>query len=222
MLTLFKVDTDQLFLAGHSLRRKGEAMARRTLLTEDEIQARLGEIPAWKREGKTISRTWKFRDFPESLAFINKVGALAESMNHHPDIYNSWATVRLVLTTHYKGGLTNPGIDLLRQLENKVRGAPPFIRRGQKPDPRPGILNVRMMVHRLGEGTDLVDEREGFRKIAELPRAGDRLPFLLPGGNLAQSRLDLVLRQQGSSGHCVAFSAKAMTRQKELVGINLE
>jgi len=117
MLTLFKVDTDQLFLAGHGLRRKGEAMARRTLLTEDEIQARLGEIPAWKREGKTISRTWKFRDFPESLAFINEVGALAESMNHHPDIYNSWATVRLVLTTHDKGGLTNLDFELAKKID---------------------------------------------------------------------------------------------------------
>ena len=92
-------------------------MARRTLLTEDEIQARLGEIPAWKREGKTISRTWKFRDFPESLAFINKVGALAESMNHHPDIYNSWATVRLVLTTHDKGGLTNLDFGLAKKID---------------------------------------------------------------------------------------------------------
>src|SRR2546430_1969105 len=89
MLTLFKVDTDQLFLAGHGLCRKGDAIARRTLLTEDEIQARLGEIPPWKQEGKTISRTWKFRDFPEALPFTNKVGALSESMNHHPDIYNS-------------------------------------------------------------------------------------------------------------------------------------
>jgi len=92
-------------------------MARRTLLTEDEIQARLGEIPAWKREGKTISRTWKFRDFPEALAFINKVGALAESMNHHPDIYNSWATVRLVLTTHDKGGLTNLDFGLAKKID---------------------------------------------------------------------------------------------------------
>ena len=92
-------------------------MARRTLLTEDEIQARLGEIPPWKQEGKTISRTWKFRDFPESLAFINKVAALAESMNHHPDIYNSWATVRLVLTTHDKGGLTNLDFGLAKKID---------------------------------------------------------------------------------------------------------
>src|SRR2546429_576160 len=114
------------------------------------------------------------------------------------------------------------GIDHLRQLEIEARKAALIMRGEHKPDRRPGIVDVRMMVHRLGEGTDLVDEREGFRKIAELPPAGDRLPFPFPLGDLGQSLLDLVLRQQGPSGHCVAFSAKAMTRQKELVGINLE
>lgn len=92
-------------------------MARRTLLNDEEIQTRLAEIPEWKREGKTISRTWKFRDFAEALAFINKVGSLAESMDHHPDIYNSWATVRLGLTTHDKGGLTNLDFELARKID---------------------------------------------------------------------------------------------------------
>jgi 4a-hydroxytetrahydrobiopterin dehydratase len=92
-------------------------MARRTLLSEEDIASRLAEISLWKREGKSITRTWKFRDFPAALAFINKVGALAESMNHHPDIYNSWATVRLVLTTHDKGGLTNLDFDLAKKID---------------------------------------------------------------------------------------------------------
>jgi 4a-hydroxytetrahydrobiopterin dehydratase len=92
-------------------------MARRTLLTEDEIAARLADIPQWKRDRKGITRTWKFHDFSEALAFINKVGARAESMDHHPDIYNSWATVRLVLTTHDKGGLTNLDFELAKKID---------------------------------------------------------------------------------------------------------
>src|SRR5947208_7796833 len=72
-------------------------MARRTLVPEAEIVDRLREIPRWSREGDAITRTWKFKDFPAALRFINQVGDLAESMNHHPDIYNSWATVRLTL-----------------------------------------------------------------------------------------------------------------------------
>ncbi len=91
-------------------------MARRTLLPEAEIAARLAEVPGWTRDGASITRTWKFRDFPEALAFINRVGELAESMDHHPDIYNSWATVRLSLTTHDKGGLTNLDLDLAKRI----------------------------------------------------------------------------------------------------------
>jgi 4a-hydroxytetrahydrobiopterin dehydratase len=92
-------------------------MARRTLLSETEIATRLKEIPRWSREEKAITRTWKFKDFPEALRFINKVGELAESMDHHPDIYNSWATVRLTLTTHDKGGLTNLDFELAKKID---------------------------------------------------------------------------------------------------------
>jgi 4a-hydroxytetrahydrobiopterin dehydratase len=93
-----------------------ESVARRALLSEDEMAARLREVPGWSRAGNAIERTWTFGDFSGALAFINKVGALAEAMNHHPDIANSWATVRLTLTTHDKGGLTNLDFDLAKKI----------------------------------------------------------------------------------------------------------
>ena len=92
-------------------------MARRKLLSEREIRDRLRAVPQWEREGKTITRTWTFHDFPPALAFINRVGELAEAANHHPDIYNSWATVRLHLTTHDAGGLTDCDFDLARKID---------------------------------------------------------------------------------------------------------
>lgn len=92
-------------------------MARRSLLSDEEIGARLREVPSWSREGKAIERTWKFRDFRAALSFINKVGELAEAMDHHPDIANSWATVRLTLTTHDKGGLTSLDFDLAKKID---------------------------------------------------------------------------------------------------------
>jgi len=95
-----------------------DLVARRALLSEDEIAACLREVPGWSRAGNAIERTWTFRDFSEALAFINKVGALAEAMNHHPDIANSWATVRLTLTTHDKGGLTNLDFDLAKKINS--------------------------------------------------------------------------------------------------------
>ena len=95
-----------------------ELVARRALLSENEIATLLREVAGWSRAGNAIERTWTFRDFSEALAFINKVGALAEAMNHHPDIADSWATVRLTLTTHDKGGLTNLDFDLAKKINS--------------------------------------------------------------------------------------------------------
>jgi 4a-hydroxytetrahydrobiopterin dehydratase len=115
---LFKVDWGdiQALLPGGPL-AGATPLARRKLLSEAEIEARLKEVPRWSRDGKSIARTWKFQDFPEALRFINRVGELAESMDHHPDIYNSWATVRLTLTTHDKGGLTDLDFDLAKKID---------------------------------------------------------------------------------------------------------
>jgi 4a-hydroxytetrahydrobiopterin dehydratase len=92
-------------------------MGRRTLLSDEDIARRLGDVPSWVRVGTAIERTWTFRDFPEALAFINRVGELAESMDHHPDIENSWNRVRLRLTTHDRGGLTALDFELARKID---------------------------------------------------------------------------------------------------------
>jgi 4a-hydroxytetrahydrobiopterin dehydratase len=92
-------------------------MARRTLLSEDEVRARLADVPSWRRKGDAIERTWTFKDFPEALGFINRVGAIAESMDHHPDIENSWNRVSLRLSTHDRGGLTALDFDLARKID---------------------------------------------------------------------------------------------------------
>src|SRR5712691_7613768 len=119
VLTLNKVDptVSKALFPGGGIAGPRIVMARRTLVPEAEIADRLKEIPQWSREGNAIARTWKFKDFPAALRFINKVGELAESVDHHPDIHNSWATVRLVLTTHDKGGLTNLDFELAKKID---------------------------------------------------------------------------------------------------------
>lgn len=92
-------------------------MARRTLLPEDEIRMRLKDVPEWTRKGAAIERTWRFEDFRAALAFINRVGEIAESMDHHPDIENSYNRVTLRLTTHDRGGLTALDFDLARKID---------------------------------------------------------------------------------------------------------
>jgi 4a-hydroxytetrahydrobiopterin dehydratase len=55
------------------------------LLNDDEIASRLTDSD-WQREGQTIVRDWKFKDFAEAMVFINRVAQVAEEANHHPDI----------------------------------------------------------------------------------------------------------------------------------------
>ena len=53
-----------------------------------------------------LEKTYRFDDFRSALAFTNKVGALAEEVNHHPDIYLAWGKVKIILWTHKIDGLT--------------------------------------------------------------------------------------------------------------------
>jgi 4a-hydroxytetrahydrobiopterin dehydratase len=76
------------------------------LLGDDEIVARLRRS-RWERQGDEIVREWRFDDFSEALGFVNRVGEVAEDANHHPDILlHGWNKVKLSLTNHSAGGLT--------------------------------------------------------------------------------------------------------------------
>jgi 4a-hydroxytetrahydrobiopterin dehydratase len=76
------------------------------LLEDDEIAARL-RGSAWEREGDEIVREWKLDDFAAAIAFVGRVAEVAEEANHHPDIFvHGWNKVRLSLTNHSAGGLT--------------------------------------------------------------------------------------------------------------------
>ncbi len=78
------------------------------LLTDDEIATRLSAAPKWRREGDEIVRDVKFDDFAAAIAFVNRVADAAEAANHHPDILvHGWNKVRLSVTNHSQGGLTD-------------------------------------------------------------------------------------------------------------------
>jgi 4a-hydroxytetrahydrobiopterin dehydratase len=81
-------------------------------LSETEISTRLKSLPDWKIESGELTRTFTFKDFVGSLAFVNKVGELAEKAGHHPDIDIRYNRVRLGLVTHDAGGITANDFDL--------------------------------------------------------------------------------------------------------------
>jgi 4a-hydroxytetrahydrobiopterin dehydratase len=85
-------------------------------LNESEITRRLASLSGWERQGDEIRRTFVFPDFKASLAFVNRVGALAEAMDHHPDIDIRYSRVTLALTTHDAGGLTARDFELAEKV----------------------------------------------------------------------------------------------------------
>ena len=88
-----------------------------TLLTDDEITTRL-DGAQWRREGSEIARDWRFKDFSEAIAFVNRVADVAEEANHHPDILvHGWNNVRLSLATHSEGGLTDADFKMAERFD---------------------------------------------------------------------------------------------------------
>lgn len=81
-------------------------------LSDQEIHSRLVTIPDWQVESGELVRTYLFKDFRASLAFVNRVGEVAENAGHHPDIDIRYNKVRLALVTHDAGGITGKDFDL--------------------------------------------------------------------------------------------------------------
>lgn len=78
-----------------------------TPLSAEQVRALLAQLPGWKlREGGTrIGRKVRFKDFAQALAFVNRVGGVAEAQGHHPDIAFGWGYADITLYTHSISGL---------------------------------------------------------------------------------------------------------------------
>ena len=75
-------------------------------------------MSGWQREGEALVRELKFDDFAQAMAYVNRVADLAEEVNHHPDILvHGWNHVRLTLTTHSAGGLTDNDFQMARRVD---------------------------------------------------------------------------------------------------------
>lgn len=91
-------------------------------LNATQVEAALATVPDWTKRGKTIVRTYVFKDFPAAIKFVNAAAKLAEKAWHHPDIDIRWNKVTLVLTTHDAGGLTEKDFALAKKFDQKAIG----------------------------------------------------------------------------------------------------
>jgi 4a-hydroxytetrahydrobiopterin dehydratase len=74
------------------------------------------EVPeGWAETRGALEREFRFADFAEALAFVNRVGELAEAENHHPDIAIHWNRVTLRWWTHVENAITERDAELARK-----------------------------------------------------------------------------------------------------------
>ena len=87
-------------------------------LRGDELKALAAQLPGWEViDEHHLQRTYKFKDFREALAFVNRVGELAEEQGHHPDICFGWGKAEISIWTHKIDGLTESDFVLAAKID---------------------------------------------------------------------------------------------------------
>jgi 4a-hydroxytetrahydrobiopterin dehydratase len=88
-------------------------------LNQEQINEKLKNLQNWSLSDSHIEKEFQLKDFKSALGFINKIGDEAEKMDHHPDIFlHSYNKVKITLSTHSAGGVTNNDIELAGKIEN--------------------------------------------------------------------------------------------------------
>ncbi len=75
-------------------------------LTQPEVDSLMPKLEAWQQENQLISRTFHFKNYYETMAFVNAIAWLSHREDHHPDLTVTYKDCRVVYTTHAIGGLS--------------------------------------------------------------------------------------------------------------------
>jgi 4a-hydroxytetrahydrobiopterin dehydratase len=92
------------------------------LLTARELATHLPHLHGWHGDTSSLERTVTAVDFPTAIGWVDAVAALAERLDHHPDIDIRWRTVTFRCSTHSSGGVTGKDIDLIEQINTILDG----------------------------------------------------------------------------------------------------
>jgi len=87
------------------------------LLDEAVIATALSKLPGWTLEGGKLHREYQFADFVAAFGFMAGAALIAQGMDHHPEWFNVWNTVRIDLATHDAGGVTALDLKLAEAME---------------------------------------------------------------------------------------------------------
>lgn len=88
----------------------------RTKLTDEELSKELTTVEGWSVEDGMLTRTYKCRNYVAGLDFAKAIGAVAEALDHHPDMLIGYGTVKIMVVTHSAGGLTPYDFELAKRI----------------------------------------------------------------------------------------------------------
>jgi 4a-hydroxytetrahydrobiopterin dehydratase len=86
-------------------------------LSHAEITERLQRRPGWHHRGNALERSFDRKDFNGSIAFVNAIAAVANALDHHPDLAIAWNEVKVTLCSHDAGGLTDRDFVLAERID---------------------------------------------------------------------------------------------------------
>lgn len=90
-----------------------------SLLSNDEVKGKLENLTGWSHSDKSIEKEFELKDFTHAIGFVTQVGIEAEKADHHPDILiHSWNKVKIKLSSHDEGGVTEKDISLAEKVES--------------------------------------------------------------------------------------------------------
>ena len=91
------------------------------VLKSMELDSKLADMQGWNYKDRQIGKLYELSNFKEALTFVNKVGEASEEMNHHPDIFiHSWNKVKITISTHSEGGVTEKDFILANKIEKAL------------------------------------------------------------------------------------------------------
>ncbi len=89
----------------------------RKKMSGEEIENALTNLDDWESENDNLKKHFEFENFAEALAFVNRVGAIAERRDHHPDVLLGWGYAEFFITTHDAGGITARDFELAKDID---------------------------------------------------------------------------------------------------------
>lgn len=88
-----------------------------SLLKDDQIIEALKSLDGWERSKNEITKTFKTKNFVDTMGLVNKIALLSERSDHHPDLGVHYSKVVITLSTHSEGGITEKDIKLAKEIE---------------------------------------------------------------------------------------------------------